>query len=90
MAKRRSAEEVAAMIERAEATNRERDALERSAGLAAPPDFPLDLLVRTAISALEAGLRENNWDCVAEATAMLGDRMEFRPWLSEINRESRA
>lgn len=76
-----SAEEAAReLLENAERTNKERDQIERDAGLAALSDCPPDMVTRTAITALCAGIQMRDWDCVAEATCMLADITDFRPW----------
>jgi hypothetical protein len=71
--------EVCAMLARAEATNRERDQIDGGAVV----HSSIDELVRTAICAIECGIRMNDWDCVAEGLAMLADRMNYRPWIRE-------
>jgi hypothetical protein len=60
-------------IEKARKTNRQRDAIERVHGHAAPADCPLDVELRTVIDALIAGIGRQDWDCVAEGVAMLQD-----------------
>ena len=54
--------------------------MERKAGLGAVSDCPPDMIVRTAISALEAGLTTKDWNCVAEAADMLAKMAKFYPW----------
>src|SRR5260370_19825954 len=63
------------LMQRARATNLERDRLELEVGLAPPHiggDQPANWL-RTMISALEAGLRSSDTDAIAEGLAMLVD-----------------
>jgi hypothetical protein len=62
------------LLAKARQTNARRDADDREGGKAgAPGDCPLDLHLRTAISALAAGMDAGDWDCVAEGLAMLQD-----------------
>jgi hypothetical protein len=60
-------------IARARETNTKRDAVDRAAGFKAPSDGPSDLLLRTAIVAVLAGLTEKDWNAVAEGYCMLVD-----------------
>ena len=53
--------------------NAKRDKIERDVGFAAPPDTPLDLHLRTAISAIVCGIITEDWVPVAEGLAMLQD-----------------
>ena len=64
----------------AELTNHERDAVDRRNGFAAPSDGPDDTTLRTVIQALTAGISTEDWDAVAEGTAMLGALAKYRPW----------
>lgn len=75
-----SAEDANARLRQAEQTNRRRDNGERAAGFAAPPDGPMDTTVRTAICALHCGLVLEDWDCIAEGVAILGELVDFKPW----------
>ncbi len=59
------------MMKKARDTNRKRDNVEREVGYAAVPDCPPDLQIRTAMSAIQAGIASNDWNCIAEAQAML-------------------
>lgn len=68
------------LLAKAEATNLRRDQSERKAGFRAASDCSEDLIVRTAIIALYAGLSQDDWDCVAEAAAMLATLTDFHPW----------
>jgi hypothetical protein len=63
-------QEVAALVAKARRTNRERDEIDRGAGFAAPGSGPVYLQVRTVMSALDAAMREESWDAVAEGYAM--------------------
>jgi hypothetical protein len=69
------------ILARAAKTSLERDAMVRLAGFAALSDCPPDLIVRTAILALECGLKTNDWNCVAEAADMLAKMAGYYPWL---------
>jgi hypothetical protein len=62
-----------ALIRKAESTNAERDRMDRANGFAPPSAGPLDVELRTICAALEAGLRTEDWDCVAEGLVMLRD-----------------
>jgi len=64
------------LIRKAEMTNAERDRIEQANGMAPPSDCPLPMHLRTIDSALEAGLRMGDWDCVAEGLVMLRAAME--------------
>ena len=72
------------LIRKARATNRRRDASERRSGFASPSDGPLDLTLRTVMSALEAGIRTDDWDCIAEGFAMLED-LEIAVRAAQLN-----
>lgn len=61
------------MVRKARRVNSSRDRIDRRSGHAAPSDCPLDLQLRTVISALVSGLEGDDWDCVAEGIAMLQD-----------------
>jgi hypothetical protein len=74
------------MMARAAKTNLERDVMERASGLSAVSDTPQMAIVRTALCALEAGLRMQDWSCVAEATDMLAKMTGYYPWLSTMGR----
>jgi hypothetical protein len=58
------------LIRDAERTNSERDAMEREDGFASP-DVNDASLLRTAMCALEAGMSQSDWPCVAEGYCML-------------------
>jgi len=68
---------VDSMLRDAERINRERDEGEHAAGLAAPSDGPLEMTLRTVELALDAGMRTEDWRCVAEAVVMLRDAMKM-------------
>ena len=59
------------IMRRARRVNAKRDRDERKAGFAAPSDGPLSQQIRTAMSAIEAGIRVKDWNCIAEGQAML-------------------
>jgi hypothetical protein len=59
------------MIATARRTNGERDASDEANGFASPPQLPTNALIRTALSAIECGIRVNDWHAVAEAYVML-------------------
>jgi hypothetical protein len=61
------------LLKRARRINAVRDAMDRSHGFAPPADCSWEVQVKTVISALQAGITHRNWDCVAEAQAMLED-----------------
>ena len=54
-------------------TNRERDDVDRACGFAAPGDCPVDDQARTIMMAIQSGITNVDWSCVAEAQAMLID-----------------
>lgn len=59
------------LIKEAMITNEERDTQESEWGFASPDCGPLDLRLRTAMSAIQAGISIDDWDCVAEGYIML-------------------
>lgn len=61
------------LVKKAKETNKERDQADRQTWGSAPPDQPLDLQARTVMMALDAGMRMKDWNCVAEAYAMMID-----------------
>ncbi len=61
------------LITKARTTNSERDALDRRNGFARPSDCGAMSYLRTVHMAMEAGMKMQDWDCVAEAYAMLED-----------------
>ena len=66
-------QEVKRLVDKARTTNWERDRIDRANGFGVPGDGGHDDLLRTAMSALEAGMREENWEAVAEGYEMLAD-----------------
>ena len=59
------------LMKRARQTNDRRDAVDRTVGFGTPLDCgPLEAL-RTVDSALEAGIKTGDWNCVAEGLDML-------------------
>jgi hypothetical protein len=59
------------LIHAARVTNERRDRGERALGFVAPGDDDVWQHLRTAMSAVEAGLRTGEPDCIAEGYAML-------------------
>lgn len=59
------------LMAKARRTNAKRDQDEREVGFAAPSDCTPDLQLRTAMMAIQAGIEMDDWDCIAEAQAML-------------------
>jgi predicted RNA-binding protein associated with RNAse of E/G family len=71
-------------VEKARKTNQQRDATERASGNAAPSDCPLDVELRTVLTALFVGLEQQNWSIIAEGIAMLQDtELKVRRVISE-------
>lgn len=64
----------------AEETNARRDQSERESGFGADSDQPTLSRLITAALAIDAGLRVEDWSCVAEGLAILGAVIGFRPW----------
>lgn len=62
---------------KARKTNMERDDIDRSIGRPAPPDTTDDLFCRIAMSAIECGIKTDDWNAVAEGQAML-EMLELR------------
>lgn len=60
-------------IDKARKTNNRRDEAERGVGWTPPGDCAPDFLLRTIMSAIDAGLQSEDWDCVAEAYEMAID-----------------
>jgi hypothetical protein len=59
-----------ALVAKAHATNKRRDAIDRKAGVASP--YGLEL-VRTAQAAIECAVRLGDWEVAAEAWVFLSD-----------------
>lgn len=64
------------LMETARATNRERDEIDRQVGVATPLQAGPRAVVRTAVTALEAGLNTRSISPVAEAVAMLEEMLK--------------
>lgn len=60
-----------AMMEVARATNRKRSADERRAGWASPENCSLVEHLRTALAAVEAGVKTTDWPTVCEGIGLL-------------------
>jgi hypothetical protein len=60
-----------ALLSAARAENNARDKIDRAHGMAPPAACGPKEIVRTAMSAMEAGYASDDWKCVAEAYAML-------------------
>lgn len=58
-------------MKKARATNRNRDRAERKAGWLPVSECPPESQLRTAMEAIRAGMTLEDWECVAEAQAML-------------------
>lgn len=83
-----SQESALRLLRQAERTNARRDREDRASGFTTPGDGPPDDALRTALSALHAGLVAEDWNCVAEATCMLADLAGSRPWISTPRRQA--
>lgn len=59
------------LMSKARSTNANRDESERKSGYPAESDLPPSMQLRTAMMAIEAGIKLEDWGCVAEAQAML-------------------
>lgn len=71
MSKRLSDTEFDRLMARARKTNASRDASDRKAGFAAPPDLSAFEQMRTAKLAIECGLKIGDPNAIAEGLAML-------------------
>jgi hypothetical protein len=85
--------QVKAIMAKAIRSNAERDQYERAAGFGNSEVWSPDLTARTIITALHCALETDDWDCVAEAQAMLSDlelqlrpthlgQQKYQPWLA--------
>lgn len=77
------------MIGKARSTNVKRDGQDRKHGFAAPVDCTYDVQLRTVMSAIEAGMRGDDWTCIAEAYCMAEDlvhEMRSRPVWEQMDR----
>jgi hypothetical protein len=79
----RSREQLAKMMQDAEERNARMTASERAVGFGTPQDGPLELGLRTVVSALECAVLMEDWGTVAEGLALLGQITGYRPWLRE-------
>ena len=61
------------MVENARKRNVRMSSIDRRNGNDAPEDCPLDMHLRTVLSALECGMNMREWEVVAEAAALLQD-----------------
>ena len=61
------------IVAKAAKTNSRRDAIDAEAGFPAPSECPVDVYLRTAMTAIHCGLSTSNFDAVAEGYAMLQD-----------------
>lgn len=59
------------LMKKARRTNAHRDKSDHETGFGAPGDTPLDSHLRNAISAIQCGIKVNDWDAVAEGQEML-------------------
>lgn len=59
------------LMKAARITNRRMDSVDRKAGFAAPGDCDLTLQLRTAMSAIECGIKTGDWSAVAEGLDIL-------------------
>lgn len=59
------------LVALARKTNAYRDETERKAGFTSPAQCLLSHQLRTVMSALEAGMNTEDWNCVAEGYVML-------------------
>jgi hypothetical protein len=71
------------IMAQAEKTNLKRDADEQKFCFASPTKCNDAELMRTAICAIEAGLKTKDWNCIAEAADMLAKRTGYYPWLKQ-------
>ncbi len=62
-----------AAVEAARKRNAELDAIDRGRAGAAPGDCGTGVHLRTAMSAIAAGIQGEDWGCVAEGLAMLDE-----------------
>jgi len=58
------------LMQKARETNQERDQADKHGGFATP-DVTVNLLMRTAMGAIECGIKTEDWNNVAEGQAML-------------------
>ena len=58
-------------LQKAKRTNTKRDALDRGMGFATPSETELPIYLATALEAVKAGGKLEDWDFVAEGVVML-------------------
>ena len=61
------------IMQKARETNIKRDMIDRKNGFVIPKDTKLDDYVRNVMCAIQCGISTNDWNCIAEAQAMLED-----------------
>jgi hypothetical protein len=59
------------LMQEAKITNTERDQIDHSCDFASPNDCSNLMLLRTAMTAIECGIRSDDWGFVAEGQVML-------------------
>lgn len=59
------------LMAQARATNAERDRIDREQGNATPLEAGPEAHIGTIAAAIEAGIRTGDWNCIAEAQAMI-------------------
>jgi hypothetical protein len=64
------------LMSNARRTNAKRDKQDRKNNFAAPGDLPLVEHIRTAMMAIEAGIKTDDWENIAEGQAMLEDAVK--------------
>lgn len=69
------------LMRTARQTNAKRDEGERESGFAAPPDNEPSMFLRTAMAAIECGIRTDDWESIAEAQAMLEQVIKYMWWM---------
>jgi hypothetical protein len=77
------------LVKKARRTNASRDKSERQHGFGVPSEIPIDCGLRTVITALACAIGKSDWDCVAEAYAMLQDiELKLREREERENRQA--
>ena len=66
-----------ALLAQAIQTNAQRDQIDRNHGNAPPGNCPIIVHLRTVASAIEAGIRSEDWNAVAEGQVMLLDAIDL-------------
>lgn len=59
------------LMQHAAETNARRDVVDSGSGFAPPHACPLDVALQTVDAAIEAGLRFQDWECIAEGLDIL-------------------